>query len=89
MTKLIRGQTLSFGASAQEVTHESRGGVVVGDDGTQVALNHRNAIAFHRHVRAEAHRNAKLGLASAGASLIPSPASATKPSAGLRLSSAD
>lgn len=34
MTKLIRGQTLSFGASAQEVTHESRGGVVVGDDGT-------------------------------------------------------
>jgi guanine deaminase len=34
MTQLIRGQTLSFGASAHDVTHESRGGVVVGDDGT-------------------------------------------------------
>ncbi len=34
MTKLIRGQTLSFGASSQDVAHEIRGGVVVGDDGT-------------------------------------------------------
>ena len=34
MTKLIRGQTLSFGESLQDVTHESKGGVVVGDDGT-------------------------------------------------------
>jgi guanine deaminase len=34
MTKLIRGQTLSFGKSAHEVTHESKGGIVIGDDGT-------------------------------------------------------
>ena len=34
MTKLIRGQTLSFGKTHHEVTHESKGGVVVGDDGT-------------------------------------------------------
>ncbi len=34
MTKLIRGQTLSFGKTHHDVTHESRGGVVVGDDGT-------------------------------------------------------
>jgi guanine deaminase len=34
MTKLIRGQTLSFGETHHEVTHESKGGVVVGDDGT-------------------------------------------------------
>ena len=34
MTKLIRGQTLSFGKSLLEVTHESKGGVAVGDDGT-------------------------------------------------------
>ena len=34
MTRLIRGQTLSFGKSLQGVTHESKGGVVVGDDGT-------------------------------------------------------
>ena len=34
MTKLIRGQTLSFGKTHDDVTHESKGGVVVGDDGT-------------------------------------------------------
>ena len=34
MTKLIRGQTLSFGKTHHEVTHESKGGVVIGDDGT-------------------------------------------------------
>jgi guanine deaminase len=34
MTKLIRGQTLSFGKTHHDVTHESKGGVVVGDDGT-------------------------------------------------------
>lgn len=34
MTKVIRGQTLSFGATHHEVRHESKGAVVVGDDGT-------------------------------------------------------
>ncbi len=34
MTKIIRGQTLSFGASHHEVRHENKGAVVVGDDGT-------------------------------------------------------
>ncbi len=34
MTRLVRGQTLSFGPTAQEVTHETKGGVVIGDDGT-------------------------------------------------------
>jgi guanine deaminase len=34
MTKLIRGQILSFGKTHRDVTHESKGGVVVGDDGT-------------------------------------------------------
>jgi guanine deaminase len=34
MTKLIRGQILSFGKTHYDVTHESKGGVVVGDDGT-------------------------------------------------------
>jgi guanine deaminase len=34
MTKLIRGQILSFGKTHHEVTHESKGGIVVGDDGT-------------------------------------------------------
>jgi guanine deaminase len=34
MTKVIRGQTLSFGATHHDVRHESKGAVVVGDDGT-------------------------------------------------------
>ena len=34
MTKIIRGQTLSFGASYHDVRHENKGAVVVGDDGT-------------------------------------------------------
>ena len=34
MMKLVRGQTLSFGKTHHEVTHESKGGVVIGDDGT-------------------------------------------------------
>ena len=34
MTKLVRGQTLSFGKTHHEVIHESKGGVVIGDDGT-------------------------------------------------------
>ncbi len=34
MTKLIRGQILSFGKTHADVTHESKGGVVIGDDGT-------------------------------------------------------
>ena len=34
MTKVIRGQTLSFGSTHHEVRHESKGAVVVGDDGT-------------------------------------------------------
>ncbi len=34
MTKIIHGQTLSFGASHHEVRHENKGAVVVGDDGT-------------------------------------------------------
>ncbi|MGL6183163.1 MAG: guanine deaminase [Aestuariivirga sp.] len=33
MTRVIRGQTLSFGASPGEVRHEAKGAVVVGDDG--------------------------------------------------------
>ena len=34
MTKVICGQTLSFGATHHEVHHESKGAVVIGDDGT-------------------------------------------------------
>ena len=34
MTKVIRGQTLSFGASHHDVRHESKGAIAVGDDGT-------------------------------------------------------
>ncbi len=34
MTRVIRGQTLSFGKAHSEVRHETRGAVVVGDDGT-------------------------------------------------------
>jgi guanine deaminase len=34
MTKIIRGQTLSFARLQQDVIHESKGAVVVGDDGT-------------------------------------------------------
>ncbi len=34
MTQLIRGQTLSFGKTHHDVTHESKGAVVIGDDGT-------------------------------------------------------
>ena len=34
MTKVIRGQTLSFGATHLEMRHEAKGAVVVGDDGT-------------------------------------------------------
>ncbi|MGB8316392.1 MAG: guanine deaminase [Aestuariivirga sp.] len=34
MTKVIRGQTLSFGASHHDVRHENKGAIAVGDDGT-------------------------------------------------------
>ncbi len=34
MTKVIRGQTMSFGKSHNDVRHEPKGAVVVGDDGT-------------------------------------------------------
>ena len=34
MTKVIRGQTLSFGKTHLDVHHESKGAVVIGDDGT-------------------------------------------------------
>ncbi len=34
MTKVIRGQTLSFGETATDVRHEAKGAVVIGDDGT-------------------------------------------------------
>jgi guanine deaminase len=34
MTKIIRGQILSFGASHHDVRHEGKGAVVIGDDGT-------------------------------------------------------
>jgi guanine deaminase len=33
MTRVIRGQTLSFGASPGEVRHEAKGAIVIGDDG--------------------------------------------------------
>ena len=34
MTHVIKGQTLSFGASHHEVKHETKGAIVVADDGT-------------------------------------------------------
>jgi guanine deaminase len=34
MTKVIRGQTMSFGKSHNDVRHETKGAVVIGDDGT-------------------------------------------------------
>jgi guanine deaminase len=34
MTKVIRGQTLSFGATHLDVHHESKGAIAIGDDGT-------------------------------------------------------
>ena len=34
MTQVIKGQTLSFGASHREVKHEIRGAIVIADDGT-------------------------------------------------------
>ena len=34
MTRVIRGQTVAFGATATDVRHETKGAVVVGDDGT-------------------------------------------------------
>jgi guanine deaminase len=34
MTRLIRGQTLSFGKDHADVRHERKGAIVVGDDGT-------------------------------------------------------
>jgi guanine deaminase len=34
MTKVIRGQTLSFGKTHSEAFHESKGAVAIGDDGT-------------------------------------------------------
>ncbi|MGE0004970.1 MAG: guanine deaminase [Parvibaculaceae bacterium] len=33
MTRIVRGALLTFGASAQDVLHEPRGAVVIGDDG--------------------------------------------------------
>lgn len=33
MTRVIRGQTLSFGVSPGEVRHEAKGAIVIGDDG--------------------------------------------------------
>lgn len=34
MTRVIRGQTLSFGASPDEARHEAKGAIAVGDDGS-------------------------------------------------------
>ncbi len=34
MTHVIKGQTLSFGATHNEVKHEPKGAIVIGDDGT-------------------------------------------------------
>ncbi|MBC8036382.1 MAG: guanine deaminase [Rhizobiales bacterium] len=34
MTRVIRGQTLSFGATAQDIRHEVNGAIVIGSDGT-------------------------------------------------------
>jgi len=34
MTKLLSGQLVVFGAEAHHITHEARGGLVVGDDGS-------------------------------------------------------
>ena len=48
------------------------------DDAAQVALDERDAGALHRDVGAGAHRDADVRRASAGASLMPSPAIATR-----------
>ena len=34
MTHVIKGQTVSFGATHIEVKHEVKGAIVIGDDGT-------------------------------------------------------
>ncbi len=34
MTKIIRGQTITFGATPGEYRHEEKGAIVIGDDGT-------------------------------------------------------
>ena len=34
MTRIIRGQTLSFGAAPGTITHNARGAIAIGDDGT-------------------------------------------------------
>ena len=46
-------------------------------DAAQIALDQSDAGALHRDIRAGAHRDADVGGASAGASLMPSPAMAT------------
>lgn len=34
MTRIVRGQTISFGATPDEFSHEEKGAVAIGDDGT-------------------------------------------------------
>ena len=34
MTRVIKGQTVSFGETAQDIRHELKGAVAIGDDGT-------------------------------------------------------
>jgi guanine deaminase len=34
MTRVIRGQTVSFGADPSEIRHEAKGAIAIGDDGT-------------------------------------------------------
>ena len=47
------------------------------DEAAEITLYERDARAFHRNIRASAHRNADVCLRKAGASLTPSPAMAT------------
>jgi hypothetical protein len=56
-------------------------------DAAQVALDQGHLGAGHRHIGAGAHGDADVGAASAGASLMPSPAIATL--AGPRLEARD
>ena len=34
MTRIVRGQTLSFGVTPDDLRHEEKGAVAIGDDGT-------------------------------------------------------
>ena len=51
MTLIVRGQTVSFGASAIDMVHHERGAVVAGDDGRILWTGPFAALppAFRRH----------------------------------------